>query len=44
MIDEARFAALERDVRKPGGFIKGQRDHSDVSYRRPVELDEVERL
>jgi hypothetical protein len=26
------------------GFIQGQRDRSDVSYQRPLTLDEVERL
>ena len=35
---------LQSPFIKAGGFIKGQRDRSDVSYRRPLALDEAERV
>ena len=44
VVVSADASVLQSPFIKAGGFIKGQRDRSDVSYRRPLELDEAERL
>lgn len=42
---QADAKMLQSPYIKSGGWIKGQRDESDVSYQRPLSLDkEVERL